>query len=512
MAEQWLDEIYHKSILIEYLKETVELIGRNQIRLAMRIWQEKANKLIQDICQSDDDTVSLMKAALDVAEVWSDQSEFSACMESRLIPAVMEYLSRYGGIDVENDGFVLRSSSTGFLTIYDQRQYKHYHSSYDPMWEAHLLAEEVMDPSISEYAVYGCGLGYFPYQLYSLSGGSVRIRIYETNEQIIGYAKSYGVLGWIPDSSVSIECHSDSGTLIRSFMDGSSHDDVKGVISPWLGYGLQLEYGWRILPYIINGSPEVKYKNIWGINYRKNAELQCASADELLPQIRSKGYKGCAVIAAGPSLDECISFLKDSPKDMMLIAVNTVLKRLLDEGVYPDLVVAVDEMDQMYEHIKGIGERVKEIPLLMHMITNWHYTCEYAGPKFLFQSPSSVLGFGLSAEQGPYYEHMAPTVTSAAIDAGIWLGFRRMYLIGVDLAYPGGKQYASGMPHASITDVGNDNMDVSMDGGQVVTTPTFRKFRDGIERQIASHPEVEVVNMAAHGLLIRGTKKYYQNT
>lgn len=512
MAEQWLDEIYHKSILIEYLKEVVELIGKNQIRLAMRVWQEKANMLIQDICQSDDETISLMKAALDVAEAWSDHSEFAACIESRLIPAVIEYLSRYGGIDVEDDGFVLRSSATGFLTIYDHRQSKHYHSSYDPMWEAHLLAEEVMKPSISEYAVYGCGLGYLPYQIYSLSGGSVMIKIYEADERIIGYAKSYGVLDWIPESELSVEHHSDSGMLIRSFMERSSHDDVIGIISPWLGFDLQMEYGGRILPYIINGSPEVKYKNIWGINYRKNTELQFISADELFQQIRLNGYKECAVIAAGPSLDERIPFLKNRSKTMMVIAVNTVLKRLLVEEVYPDLVVAVDEMDQMYEHIKGIGEKVDRIPLLMHMITNWHYTHEYSGPKYLFQSPSSMLGFGLSSEQGPYFEHMAPTVTSAAIDAGIWLGFHRMYLIGVDLAYPGGKQYASGIPHASVTDVGNDNMDVSMDGGLVVTTPTFRKFRDGIERQIGLHPEVEVVNMAAHGLLIRGTKKYDQNT
>ena len=55
------------------------------------------------------------------------------------------------------------------------------------------------------YLVWGCGLGYQVYQLYRYSQGTIPIMLYETDSNVLEYAKEYGVLSWIPDDLIQIK-------------------------------------------------------------------------------------------------------------------------------------------------------------------------------------------------------------------------------------------------------------------------------------------------------------------
>lgn len=61
------------------------------------------------------------------------------------------------------------------------------------------------------------------------------------------------------------------------------------------------------------------------------------------------------IFAAGPSLDEHIQELKDVQNEVIVIAVDTSLKALLEGGITPDFVLLMDGQYLNYLHIAGVN-------------------------------------------------------------------------------------------------------------------------------------------------------------
>ena len=99
------------------------------------------------------------------------------------------------------------------------------------------------------------------------------------------------------------------------------------------------------------------------------------------------------------------------------------------------------------------------------------------------------------------------TVSAMAIEAAIRLGAKKIYLVGLDLAFPGGDVHAKDMPHEKISYKSEAIKVPSMDGGMVETTAVFNDFRIGIEAIIARNPDVEFINMSRDGAVINGAKR-----
>ena len=100
------------------------------------------------------------------------------------------------------------------------------------------------------------------------------------------------------------------------------------------------------------------------------------------------------------------------------------------------------------------------------------------------------------------------TVTALAIDIAIRFGVERVYMIGVDLAYPGEISHAKGTNLYSKVDTSNLVKIQSVNGNMVYTDTAFNLYREWIEYRIAQHPEIEFINVSRSGALINGTKMY----
>lgn len=505
MAEIFLEEIYKRSYLLEQLQEISQKMQRMLVEAAEVQWNGLIPELMLQMKKLSAANPELAKGIVDAAEKakisWYDPSGFSSIIDSELLPLIFEYVSYSCGIDVSEGRFTFRSSNTGFLTIYDSVHDLYLHSPNDPMWEAHTMAEAIWRPEMEEIHLYGVGLGYTAYQLWKCSYESSRIIIYETSEKMVHYARDYGVLSWIPQEYIDIYVSDDKEELAELFHRNTHKKNIGKLISTWMGIEYE-EYDQGRLSYERMNEDACRwFHDLWMINLRENRKRADITIGDLRKRIAGEEW---VVVAAGPSVDEHISFLKECKGKRRIVAVDVILKRLLAEGIVPDLVVIGDPKDQMIGHIEGLEEATKNIPCIADRIASWRYLKAYQGEVALMTAQNSLdrIGPAEDAEEGAW--NIGGTVASLALEAAVRLGAQIVWMVGVDLSYPDNAQYAAGTMHEIIdTNVGMCNTE-SVDGGIVKTSKTFLFFLSIIERQIASYPRVRFINMSKRGAKIKG--------
>lgn len=60
------------------------------------------------------------------------------------------------------------------------------------------------------------------------------------------------------------------------------------------------------------------------------------------------------LVAAGPSLDKNIEYLKEAQNKCVILCAEVILFKLLDNGITPDYVVTIDPSDQFVRFFKGL--------------------------------------------------------------------------------------------------------------------------------------------------------------
>lgn len=509
MAEQFLEKIYADSIIIDQLRECLRLIARYDDRQTMKKYNQAMaglERLMDEYAQGDPKAAtSIQNDALRILEHWDDIAYVTGVIEGGIIPKLYRYMSFFTDIEVEDEGYLLKSSDSGFLTLRSPDTGFFMHDVHDPMQEAGRIADIIYKPEMEHIIIFGCGLGYLPYKIWERSQGAVKITIYEEDEKILSYAKSYGVLSWIDEKNLEIICDPDPVKVIKLFVDNIDYVSkekciyisyekkvkFKGIADGQFDYVAALvQYNWEL-------GDAVKI-NIW-----KNKKSKQISYDELRQRVDKKEW---VMVAAGPSLDDNIEFLKESKGSRTIIAVNTVLKRLKKENIVPDLICAADSYEQLVEHIIGAEDFTEGVPLLADWATNWKYTERYRGDKCFVCTPTSR---EVAEDEGRSEDiwDVSGTVSCMAMEAAVRLGGKVVYLVGLDLAFPGGKDYAGNMPHGKVNKKGGTIQVKSVDGGMVETARTFNTFIGIIADNIAKHPDITFYNMSKHGAYIEGAKK-----
>lgn len=174
----------------------------------------------------------------------------------------------------------------------------------------------------------------------------------------------------------------------------------------------------------------------FGLAWVRNILLgvaQCAGVHRELPS-----SERCAVVAAGPSLDDHIGELADGTYDLV-VAVDTALPALLDRGVSVDVVVSIDAQAVTYHHVmRGVPTDC----IVASDIGSPHLLGE---GRLLFASGHPIAGllhgFGLEI---PVWDTSGGSVTQTAMDLCARLGAREIHLFGADYSYLTGKPYARG--------------------------------------------------------------------
>jgi hypothetical protein len=516
MAEDFVEELYNKADVVRKLERMVEYAYKQDGFYLTLLWKEVTPRLAE-ICADygryyglDTESNDLFQSTMEVVEAGVDIAKIGGTIESKTIPLLKRYFSEYD-IDEEssNGRFRIKSTSSGYLTLFDNTRGVYLHSPINPPAEAKTLAEYIYKPEYSEMVILGAGMGYLLYELYELSNQTLKMVVFEDNDEILGYGSLYGVLDKIPEENISYVKGDTPEETVKQFLQYKNeecgkyvnwwylHNIGNDIVSPYTRAELENES--------LKESVTERDSNIYLSNYWKNVRNVDKFAYEISKEVALRNE--WIVVGGGPSLDDNIEFIRNSMGNKTIIAVTTVFDKLISLGIKPDMIIASEMGKAVFKYIENHLE--EKIPLILAPTLYWKYAEYYKGEKYLAPVPSNA-----DMAVRLYKQNIKPwrsgfTVTVLAAEAAIKLGASRIYLVGADFAYPGGFTHAKGAAYRDSTSEKSNKYYVeATNGGKVETTPDLDMFRREMEKLIENSGDVDFINTSKNGAKIKGTKLF----
>ncbi len=219
------------------------------------------------------------------------------------------------------------------------------------------------------------------------------------------------------------------------------------------------------------------------------------------------------VIAAGPSLNKNIKELKRAKGKAFLIAVDTAVKRLLKEGIIPDMFATLDGMKTAeLLNLTEQEEAAKEIPLLTKVTASKSLMDYHKGKKFFINDGFRYVN-QIYKMNGKVLEGFSSggSVATYAFAFACHLGFRKVIFVGQDLAYTDNKSHADGTFQEEMPEENTEKF-LMVPGNFQEEVPTlsnldsYRKWFGDFIRNWGKRYDVEFINATEGGAKIEGTK------
>lgn len=219
------------------------------------------------------------------------------------------------------------------------------------------------------------------------------------------------------------------------------------------------------------------------------------------------------IVGNGPSLDGAIDYLKVNQDKALIFSCGTALCSLLHAGITPDFHIEVERTKMVYDWLLPINmdEKLKEINIIalntVHTDALTLFKNAYLIPKpkdggmdFLYQF--------IEKEKFTPVMCCNPTVTNGATAAAVYMGFKKLYLFGVDYGYKDEKEHhAKGSLYFKKDFEGyTEKMagDFKVKGNfcdEVHTTQVFDSSKGVLEILLESNPEVSCFNCSDGALV-----------
>lgn len=179
-----------------------------------------------------------------------------------------------------------------------------------------------------------------------------------------------------------------------------------------------------------------------GLIYQRNLEqLKRALSVHDLKEIPA------IIVSAGPSLDKNVHLLKKAQGKAFIIAVDASIRTVIRAGTLPDMLCSIDpnSPDRFFE-----GLDLKDVFWSCTRLSNPDITEKYAERIFYHGYFSKEWNGILEEELGYTFPNMISggSVSSEAFLLALYLGFRKIILIGQDLAFTGGVSHTKGIEGA----------------------------------------------------------------
>lgn len=223
--------------------------------------------------------------------------------------------------------------------------------------------------------------------------------------------------------------------------------------------------------------------------------------DERIPAI---------IVSAGPSLDKNIQMLKLARGHAFVIGVDSALKALLREGIYPDIAISIDpgKNPELFT-----DDRLNDIPFVVAGFSLPVITRKNRSRVFFAEGyGAEIFGRTIEEKTGKKLGKLETggSVATDAFSLAVLLGFKRIILVGQDLAYTGGQTHVSGFAECDANKREEDSLTEveGMDGTMLRTDIQMAYYKEWFEMRIRMLGGViEVINATEGGARIRGTRE-----
>lgn len=245
--------------------------------------------------------------------------------------------------------------------------------------------------------------------------------------------------------------------------------------------------------------------NLW--SYMSNSSLEQLKI--AMEPVKNKNIPA-VIVAAGPSLNKNITQLKAYKNRVFMIACDSALNPLLQNGIIPDLAVSLDSHKPLQYFSQP---EVADIPFVLCLQAVEWFQESHRGRKFYFADNNLTINIMHQYGKEPGVLETSGSVANNAFSVAQVLGFTKIILIGQDLAYEDGIYYAKGV-HSnnrifSIQSEAKPKNHFEVEGyygGTVVTNDSLNFYRTWFEKQMIRYPQLHVINATEGGAMIHGAQ------
>ena len=430
------------------------------------------------------------------------------------------------GIDGE-DELKIETAASGAPTLICRGIY--IHSKRDPLREAERLAEGTGDDEVPAL-VLGFGLGYAASALAARFPGKPII-IVEKRPEV--FKKALEVRDLTPllsrERVVFVLGGDGDGVTGALSLFKSSPGTPPPVIQNRALTGLDESWYSAVEERIkiwntrtsVNRATQKRFGTRWVRNLSKNLEaVRDRPGISRLEGLLSQTDIPVFLAAAGPTLNETSAILDEVYKRCIIVAVDTSLRFLLEEGIDPDFVVSVDPQYWNFRHLdRAVAGKTRLVtesavypPLLRHPFAGT-FLCGSFFPLGRFiedrLDEKGDLGTGGS-------------VATSAWDFARRLGAVNVWIAGLDLSFPELKTHFRGgrFEEKSLSESGHFspvetwNFRALRDGhpflakrkggGMVLTDKRLSLYAAWFENRFYQFPEIKNYCFSDEGLEIKG--------
>lgn len=216
------------------------------------------------------------------------------------------------------------------------------------------------------------------------------------------------------------------------------------------------------------------------------------------------------IVSAGPSLDKNVKELQKAQGKAFIIVVDAALRTVLKAGVKPDLVCTIDpeSPERFFE-----GMDLKDIIWMYGKWTRPWIFQQYGGKIFYQGNYTGMWNTILSDELGYKFPAVLTggSVTSDAFMIADYIGFRKIILVGQDMAFTNGISHTSGIEGAfgdndEYIDSRYQVYVEGIDGQKLKTDFQMWRYKKWFEKIIEKNEgRFRVINATEGGALIKGT-------
>ena len=336
------------------------------------------------------------------------------------------------------------------------------HSRYDPQREARNWADGVEELALKQteensgkipmcYVIDGFGLGYHIQALYERLEGETFIVVSEPNIVLLRTAlERFDFSEMLKDDRLVIITQTDRSEIFKKLQQHATVM-MMGVVFTHPLQKLNSDFHAAIHTLVSEYAAFMR-ANLWTL---LGCSIQtCKNVIHNLPtyvstpsvDILKKRFAGkpAVLVAAGPSLRKNIDLLKTIRDRVVVIAVQTVLKPLLAQGIEPDFVTSLDFYHVCKRFFEGVDEH-PNIHLVAEPKAHWDVIDCYRdiGPMTLLWNEFAKI---LLDELPDHHDHMTGGTTVAHLSFYLaeYLEADPIILIGQDLGFSDNVYYAPG--------------------------------------------------------------------
>lgn len=403
-----------------------------------------------------------------------------------------------------------------YLLVQKDNALHRLNSSYSPRNEAERWVEQYAFTNLHNViSIFGLGNGYFVRELAKNKGSKDMIIVYEPSIDIFYHVlHHYDVTDIIKEKSIILTIGGiNEFDFHQAFQYIVNITNIKSQIKcTHPGYEElfteQAIYFWKeIKDAIVREKTNINTERYFGSRYITNGVYNLRYIKDSIRLIDIKDLINtdipAIIVAAGPSLKDSIEDLKKAKGRAYVFVVDRVLDYVLDAGIEPNFIVTVDPIKPL-EYFTTRTDVT--IPLLCSMDSNWEVLKQHKGKKIFYSCNQFYQRIYLSQKKEPPFIFTGASVATTAFSACLSLGFKRIALVGQDLAYDGELTHVGQNEKLSPTQRPHSR-EIYVDGingEKVRSRHDWYQFLIWFKDAIILYPDIEVFDTKDRGAKIDG--------